>query len=76
MSNATIQQAVKRVRATREPLAIFKVPGKLDTVNIVFANTVMTQKWIKDRASDFIGIFDRKMQSDEIHKKIQSSING
>ncbi|WP_444893615.1 hypothetical protein ACJJIE_03780 [Microbulbifer sp. TRSA001] len=61
MSVITISEAAKRISQTDpgSPLAVFQTEHPR-RVNVVFANTVWTQKCIARGTWDFLGVFHRE----------------
>jgi hypothetical protein len=58
MSNIVINMASKRISKSDARLAIFAA-NEPDMVNVVFADTIETQRWIRRGYPKLVGIYDR-----------------
>jgi hypothetical protein len=84
MSSTTIQIAIARIKESsiNSPLAVFKdkvnrsVNIRERTVDLYFANTVMSQRMIRQDKGDYIGTFHGSMDLDYVKQQISNAIRG
>lgn len=84
MSRSTIQIAIARIKESsiNSPLVVFKgnmnqaVSVRERTVDVFFANTVMSQRMIRRDKGSYIGTFHGSMDLDYVNQQISNAISG
>lgn len=74
MSSMLLGSALHRIESTSKmsPLAVFKVSG--NELNVVFANTVLTQRRIEANDISLIGVY-HKLNYDQAMKQLSKVVN-
>lgn len=66
----TLSRAIERIKITpsneASQVALFRLPGSLDRVEVVFAKTAYTEQRIAGNDPLFIGIFDQTVPYNEL----------
>ena len=75
MSISAYDFIIFRIQGAPEdsPIAVFREPmeGKL---NAVFANTIMTLRWMQYKDKLFVGSFHKNMDIDEVKMKLKAAL--
>lgn len=76
MSAMTVSKAMDRIRdaSSDSPIAVFfsPIPG---TIDVVFANTAQTKRWIDKGTPKLIGIYHGQMGLHGVREKLNKSIH-
>lgn len=77
MSNMTIPLIMNRIKSATKssPIAVFECHrvGEEIFANAVFADTIISRQWIRERSHGFVGVFDGDMNTQEIEQTIRNA---